>query len=139
MAKKQDQIRKRTKTTPSEFREHLLEICEQRDYNPAVALLDLVKGEKNALKQQILSIAKQQTIAPLRKQLMDIAEVVGAIGLSAREVVDIHKELLQYIAPKLRSLDISGEIDTNLTVVVRKFKEAEDVRKDKRIGTGTDG
>lgn len=94
----------------------------------------------------VLSAPGQLTPAELRSNLDDILRKYGVEP--AEEVVklltpDIHgnfqlgpkdraalwMELLQYRMPKLRSVEHSGKVDSNLTLVIMKYATGEVIEK----------
>jgi hypothetical protein len=48
-------------------------------------------------------------------------ELVNYIPLKATEAIAIHKELIKYIYPTLKAVDIQGHIDANVSVTVKSY------------------
>ena len=85
--------------TPSEVRARIVELCAQHNYDPIAELIDMVRNgyevEANGKKVRV--------------------------PLDAKDVIGIHKEIIQYIAPKLRSVDVQAQVEANISISVTKF------------------
>jgi len=119
--------------TPAEYRAHLHELCQLNDYDPVMELLTIVKKsgvEIESAMRKIAETLREDTVSRdkrslLSDELMKLATIVGAAGTKPSEIIGIHKEVLQYIAPKLRSLDISGQIDSDINLTIKTFGSDE--------------
>lgn len=56
-------------------------------------------------------------------------EYAGSFVCDVDQRIRIWVELLQYQMPKLRAIEVAGEIDNTLTVVIRKFDDSGSVRQ----------
>lgn len=50
-----------------------------------------------------------------------VPELAGQFTLTADQRIKIWCELLSYRMPKLKAMEVSGQVDASLTVIVRKF------------------
>jgi len=89
--------------TPSEVRARIAELCAQNDYDPVKELIEMVqKGQRIEMSDGTIKF----------------------IPLDPKDVISIHKEVLQYIAPKLRTIDVQASIEANISISVTKFSGA---------------
>ena len=113
-------------STPSEVRARISELCQANGYDPVAELLLFVQTSGEVLVQEINEIAKAVKSVKLRERLEKVAEAIKHVGVGgdSRDIIGIHKEILQYIAPKLRSMEIKGDFDLNFNITVTKFAGA---------------
>lgn len=71
------------------------DICEKKDYKPLEELVDIVQDKDNKFK------------------------------LTLDQKIGIHKELLQYIAPKLKAVDIQANVQGDIKINVVRFSDNE--------------
>jgi hypothetical protein len=90
--------------TPSEMSERMRELCNINGYDPIFELMDMVRS---GVKVQ----AKDS----------DGNTLTEFVPLDAKELIAIHKEMAKYIYPTLKSVDIQGQIDANVTVQVKQY------------------
>ena len=108
LSKRQSELRKnlmkiRPGATPSEVRHRIAELCAQNDYDPVRELIEMVqKGHRIVMSDGSFKF----------------------IPLDPKDVISIHKEVLQYIAPKLRTIDVQASIEANINVTVTKYAGA---------------
>lgn len=128
LTKRQKELRKdlmkiRPGATPSEVRARIAELCQANNYDPVAELLLFVETSGEILVKEILDISNAIKDDKLRERLAKIAEAIKHVGVGgdSRDIIGIHKELLQYIAPKLRSMEVKGEIDADINITVTKF------------------
>ena len=110
----------------SALRNCIIELCAKNNYDPIQELINTVKASDQNAKAELISLAKSTKVRSktLREQLLAIADNIVSADL--REVIGIHKEVLQYIAPKLRSIETKENIDVNINVTVKKFSEEDE-------------
>lgn len=90
----------RGKLTPAEARNAIREICEKKNYDPFRELIDLATQ-----KQQV--------------------EIDGATvlvhSLDTEQRIAIAKEIAGYMAPKLKNIEVKGEITGDIHITVKSF------------------
>lgn len=101
------------------IKDRISHLCDLHNYDPVKELLQCIDDSKGALRKEFM---EQIDLLPESRCKVLLTELVKRIpNPDTREIIGIHKELLGYIAPKLKSVDMQGNIDVNFTVVVRKF------------------
>ena len=89
--------------TAKEVREHIFKLCEEMDYDPIRALIS--------------------TVVEGYKVTVDGREV--NVPIDPKEAIGIHNTLAAYIAPKIKSIEVSGEVNNTLNVNIIKFSDQE--------------
>lgn len=113
--------------TPAEVRRRIAQLCTKAGYDPVRELLSFVKEAARPLRDELLDIADTIENEPeidtdeICPRLRHLASLIQAPNHS--EIISIHKELLQYVAPKLRGVDISGEVKQDITVNIKHFQD----------------
>lgn len=94
--------------TPAEMSERMRELCNINGYDPVYELMELIRsGSKISIKDA------------------NGVEYTEMMPLGAKDQVAIHKEMLKYIYPSLKAVDISGTIDANINVTIQTFGNPE--------------
>lgn len=111
--------------TPAEVRSRIAEMCAENNYDPVQELLLFVQTSGEVLAHEIREIASVVRNKVISKKLENVANTIKHVGVGgdSRDIIGIHKELLQYIAPKLRSMEVKGELDVNFNITVTKYAE----------------
>lgn len=112
--------------TPSEIRARLSELCKEHDYDPIKALLEIISDARaGTVKDAAIQICQDMEGEGCSAELVERMRVITVKipSIEMRELIGIHKEILQYIAPKLRSMDIQAHVDTEVHVAVAQFNE----------------
>lgn len=90
--------------TPSEMSERMRDMCNINGYDPVFEIMELIRnGARVAVKDA------------------DGNEYIEYVPLDAKEQFAIHKEMMKYIYPQLKAVDIQGHIDANVTVTVKQY------------------
>lgn len=79
-----------------------------------------VKVNKNATVRMILEELGVEPAKELIKMALE-EDAKGQLALSSDQRIKIWSELLQYQQPKLKSVEHSGKVDQELTIIVKKF------------------
>lgn len=71
--------------------------------------------------------------------LLELINAAKGKDLALEDRVAINKELLQYIAPKLKAVDLNANVDLEAEIKVVSFRdmspsEADDYSRDKALG-----
>lgn len=79
----------------------------------------------NEMRSRILSAMHAQNYDPIAEliTMAQLKDVDGSYVYDAKMRKEIHSELAQYTAPKLKSTEITVEGSGNMTITVRKFSE----------------
>lgn len=94
----------RSGSTPAEMSERIRTLCNDNGYDPVFELIELIrKGEKVTTKDSKGN------------------ELTEYVPLSAKDQIALHKEMLKYIYPQLKAVDIQGHIDATVNVVVKQY------------------
>ena len=86
--------------TPQEVRAAIHALCEKHDYNPFEELIKLAKGT------QEIEIGGEIQILPL---------------CSVEQKIHIAEALAPYLAPKLKNMEITGDVKQDYNITVRHF------------------
>jgi hypothetical protein len=105
MAKPTSKNQLRGKLTPTEVRSAIHEICENNNYDPFEDLIEMAVG------RETITINGKDKEVPL---------------CTVDQRIAIARELAQYLAPKLKSIEVGGQIDHDFVINVKKFGEVED-------------
>lgn len=89
------------KMTPKEIRQHVIDLCMKHDYDPI---------------ESLMSIALEGY-----KVMVDGNEIT--VPIEPKDAITIHKEIAGYIAPKVKTIDIQGEVKQDIKITVQKFGE----------------
>lgn len=111
--------------TAAELRGRIAELCAMHGYDPVQSLLTIVKSAESDARQEILDIAEKVKDIGLKNRLQEAAKKI--IPADIDQMISIHKEILQYVAPKLRATEVKGDIDVNIHVTVQKFGESKTI------------
>jgi hypothetical protein len=90
----------RGKLTPNEFRNKLQEACAKHSYDPFEELIVLATTKVK------MKIDGKDTLVHL---------------LDSDQRIQVAKEIAQYVAPKLKGIEVKGEIDNKLEITVKTF------------------
>lgn len=94
----------RSGATPSEMSERMRDLCNENGYDPVYEILELIRnGYKVKIKDS------------------EGNELVTQEYLDPKDQIALHKEMLKYIYPQLKAVDIQGHIDANVTVTVKQY------------------
>lgn len=85
--------------TPAEVRGAIQALCKELNYDPIRRLIELAQAD-------------QEVVVGDVKVKVPLADVDQQIAIA--------KEIAQYIAPKVKSVEVQGKVDTTLTVVIKK-------------------
>lgn len=92
----------RGRLTPSEVRNAIQKACDAQDYDPFVELIKLAT-EKTRVKVD--------------------GKVIEVHALDADQRITVAKEIASYMAPKLKNIEVKGEVDNNIHITVTNFSE----------------
>jgi len=106
-----------------DLKSRMSSLCVKHGYDPVGELLQIIKDSKGALKQELLDIIPEIESADIKMRLLDLAKRIPTPD--ARDIISIHKEIIQYIAPKLKATDLEGSLDVGITVNVVRFSDAD--------------
>lgn len=114
--------------TPAEVRNRIAELCQENDYDPVLELLYIAKNASMDVVNELVELKQSVRSQAGQARLDRVIECIArcGVGPDATTLINIHKEILQYIAPKLRSMEVKGTQDLNLTIEVKKFSEEVD-------------
>ena len=115
----------RSGATPTEMRERIISVCREAGYDPIAELIAVAQFEGNDLHDELMEMAEKMPGKARAARLKEIALMCKALGPDIKEAIGIHKEILKYLAPQLRSLDVSGQVDTDLNISIRTFEGEE--------------
>jgi hypothetical protein len=90
----------RGRLTPAEVRSAIHRICKEKNYDPFTDLIELAVEETDVVVDG----------KPIRVRTATVDQRIT-----------IAKELAQYLAPKLKSIEVSGEIDNEWRISVTHF------------------
>jgi hypothetical protein len=93
----------RGRLTPAEVRACIHTICQDNNYDPFRELIELATGT-----QEVEVNGKKLTIP--------LADVDQRITIA--------KEIAQYMAPKLKSIEVTGEVDNTWDIKITHFTES---------------
>lgn len=94
----------RSGATPAEMSARLRDMCNENGYDPIFELMELIRrGVRHVQKNS------------------NGEEIVAYVPLKSTEQIAIHKELVKYIYPTLKAVDIKGSLDANIQVVVKSY------------------
>jgi hypothetical protein len=94
--------------TPAQMSERIRDLCNVNGYDPVYELMDLVR--KGARVTQKDAEGNEHT---------------AYVPLDTKEQIAIHKEMIRYIYPQLKAVDIQNHIDANITINVKNFGDSE--------------
>lgn len=91
------------------------------------------------LREGLDEILKRFGVEPVEEviKILTDRDEAGRYHLTAKDRAHLWMELMQYRMPKLRSMEHSGTVDANLTLVVMKFSTNEVIER-KAIPLDTD-
>lgn len=89
-------------STPQKARVKIAQICKAMNYDPIVFMIEAARD------------------GYIKMTLPDSKEEIK-VPLEAKDILGIHKEIAQYLAPKLRAVDVQAEINANVTINLQKF------------------
>ena len=90
--------------TPSQMSERIRDLCNANGYDPVYEMVELLrKGEKVTIKDA------------------DGNELTEYKPLPATTQLRIHEQMMKYIYPQLKAVDIQGHIDANVTINVKQY------------------
>lgn len=123
IAKLQSGVTKvRAGMTPAEMRQHIKDVCGKYDYDPLNELIALTRGGYDHLSRELRKIAAKKTTTKTdRETLLKTADLLDHFGPDVKDCILIHKEILSYIAPKLRAMEVHQEVDANININITKF------------------
>jgi len=98
-------LRIRPGATAAELRQHLMRLCEDLNYNPLEALIDM------ATNGYPVELEGEMVRAPL----------------DPKDAIAIHKEIAGYIMPKLRTIDVKEKVDVDVHITVQKFGDVKTI------------
>lgn len=130
LTRKQREIRKellalKPGASPSDYREHIIQLCIENDYDPIRELLVITRGGvARKMFDDMCEISSRIKIEDDKDRLIEIAKAILACGADSKDTIGIHKEILQYVTPKLRSLDVSGEVKKDISIKITRYDEA---------------
>lgn len=80
------------------------DLCNANGYDPLFEIMELIRnGAKVTVKDS------------------EGNEHTEFVPLDAKEQYAIHKDMMKYIYPQLKAVDIQGHIDANVTVTVKQY------------------
>jgi hypothetical protein len=94
---------------------------------------DIDQGVVSKVRAALIEMRPQMTPTQMRARIIELCRarkydpVAAMIDMAQNDPLDadqkiaIHRELAQYVAPKVRAVDVSGEVDLSITVRVKKF------------------
>lgn len=94
---------------------------------------DIDQGVVSKVRAALIELKPQMTPTQMRARIIELCrgrkydpvaamiDMVQHDNIDADQKIAIHRELAQYIAPKVRAVDVSGEVDLTVTVRVKKF------------------
>ena len=106
-----------------DLKSRMSSLCVKHGYDPVGELLQIIKDSKGALKQELLDIIPEIESADIKMRLLDLAKRIPTPDV--RDIISIHREIIQYIAPKLKATDLEGSLDVGITVNVVRFSDAD--------------
>lgn len=111
------------------------------DLEQQVARAEVVQERKrlspNELKARLDELFDRYGVEPA-EELIQLATGLNAEGaplLNVQDRIRVWTELLQYRMPKLRSMELSGKVDTDLTLKIVRFSDGA-VLETRKIGSG---
>lgn len=102
-----------------------------RDLEGQVATLEAATAQKKLTPQEMREgldeIFRRYGVEPAEEviRLLTSVDAEGRHMLQAHERAKIWLELLQYRMPKLRAIEHSGRVDSNMTLVIMKYSTNE--------------
>jgi len=110
-------------STAAETRSMIKALCAEHGYNPIMELIEIIDNSKSSAKKELINIAGSELVksAKLREALLEVAEKI--IPPDVKDLISIHKEVLQYISPKLKAVEVRGKHDMNINITIQKFGE----------------
>lgn len=94
---------------------------------------DIDRGAVARVRAALIEMRPQMTPSQMRARIIELCrarkydpvaamiDMVQNENIEAEDRIAIHRELAQYVAPKVRAVDVSGEVDLTVTVRVKKF------------------
>lgn len=94
----------RSGATPAEMSERMRDLCNLNGYDPVYELLELIRvGYKVTIKDA------------------DGNEITEYQHLDPKDQIAIHKDMLKYIYPQLKAVDIQAHVDANISVTIKNY------------------
>ncbi len=84
------------------------------------------------LKVAIREICKTKNYDPL-SELVDLVQEKGRDKLTLEQKISIHKELLQYLAPKLKAVDIQANVQGDIKISVVRFSDLTNANQEQKV------
>lgn len=102
------------------------------------------KSITGALRVALADILQKHKIKAAFEPLIDLAlekyppghQLAGQFVCDVDQRIRIWIELLQYQMPKLRAIEVAGEIDNHLTITIKKFGAGDEVARPLAQATG---
>lgn len=112
----------------AELRDSVLDLCEQNGYDPIKELIELVQGRNTKFGEMLLGIAEDLESA-LNPGTIDVKKFAKALrmiaeripGLSTSDEIAVHKEVAQFLTPKIKSMDVQQTVKASINISVKNF------------------
>lgn len=92
--------------TPAEVRNRIATLCRANEYDPVAELLSLLRDGYRVYDGSVDEDGDRNFVL---------------VSLDAKDAISIHKEILSYIAPKLKATSIEKTIKQSVNVTVTRF------------------
>lgn len=124
--------------TVKTLKERMMQFCDDNNYDPVRELLRIIddskgrihedfKAYKDSLTELCVQISTGRMtattiITALNKLISELDPLVKRIPTpEMKEIIGIHKEIMSYVAPKQKAVEVSASVDHRITVVKRQF------------------
>lgn len=114
--------------SPAELRDSIIALCATSEYDPIGEMMRMATGRNLAIKEKVLGLANELRSLgedepfdanEFADRLAALAESIPQ--LSPSDEIAIHKEIAQYVAPKLKSMDVGGTVSSSINVTIKQF------------------
>lgn len=108
----------------------------KRSRTPKAQPGDVDRGVVAKVRSVMLKMAPKMTPSEMRMRIIElcngkkydpIASLIDMVQNDALEPdtkVAIHRELAQYVAPKIKAIEVTGDVDLNINITVKKFDDS---------------
>ena len=117
-------------SSPKALREHIMRVCEEKDYDPVVASIDL----RNDLLGRLNRRRKLRSDAGPMKIQQDQRYEVELLKL----ISGIDKDVARYVYPIVKAYDVQGSVESSLTVKLIQYSTGQELPAAKPVYDNSD-
>lgn len=111
--------------TADDLRNRMAELCAKHNYDPIAEILRIIEDTKGLLRTEMEVFADNIPVDVTHEQLRRFIRNWAARipHPEMKEILSLHKELMQYIAPKLKATEVTQVADSSIHVTRKQYSQ----------------